>query len=269
MDPGGDLRLWVPGAGTNTFLQASRPQSQGRHSHPALCLGFPGPQHCAAHCFASSPPGFALLRCFTVPISWVRNKVLEFWGWILFQVLEKKAQQCLSFFLYLVLSLFIKNCYYNMQYAYGAICIWCICIYAICIWWLTYKVKPNRNSVDHTHKSAVLGECHVPLLSWESGKLAFEWKHLSKTSTSDWKLMPFVSLPPAQLWIQNEFLLLRLSWLSLCPGCVKPATGHQSNTLISSLMSPLNGRIYCCLANINLRSRELDQWRQNCFSSIV
>lgn len=136
-DPGGDLGLCVPGIGTNTFLRTSKPQSRGGCSRPALCSAFPGPQHCAAHCFAPSLPGFALLRCFPVPISWIRNKVLELWSWILAQVPEKKAQQCLSFFLYLVLNLLIKNYYYYIQYAYGAICIWCICKYATCIWWLT------------------------------------------------------------------------------------------------------------------------------------
>lgn len=98
-DPGGDLGLWVPGVGTNTFLRTSKPQSRGGCSRPALCSAFPGPQHCAAHCFAPSLPGFALLRCFPVPISWIRNKVLELWSWILAQVPEKKSPAVFKLFL--------------------------------------------------------------------------------------------------------------------------------------------------------------------------
>lgn len=108
-----------PRCSTNTFLQAPKHQSQNRHPRSALCLAFPGSQHCAAHCFTSSPPGFDLLRCFTVPISCVRTKVLELWVQILLQYLEKKKRQYLSFFLYLVPNLFSENCCYNTQYAYG------------------------------------------------------------------------------------------------------------------------------------------------------
>jgi len=115
---GRDLGLWVPGVGTSTSLQASKPQSRGRRLCPALCLALPGPQRCTAHCLAFSPCGFALLRCFTVPDSWDRNKVFGVGFCSGAQVLKEKAQQCFS--LHLVLSLFIKNCYYNMQYAYGA-----------------------------------------------------------------------------------------------------------------------------------------------------
>lgn len=133
-------------------------------------------------------------------------------------------------------------------------------IHGICLWWLTYKV--NWNSVDCIDKSAVPGQ---PMsLSSEPRKLAFEWKRFKnqhKWLETDALCVP-PSLPTSQLWKQNEFLLLRLTWLSLWHNCVKPTT-WKNITPTPLISTPLKDRIYCCHASTNLRNAELDQWRQN------
>jgi len=118
---------------------------------------------------------------------------------------------------------------------------------------LQIKAKPKFTGPYTQIHSA--GQPRVPQLSRELGKPASEWKYLSKTSTSNWKLMLFVSLPPACPALNTKLISAAQAFLPLpLPWLCKPATGLHSKTLISILVRSVNGRIYCCRANINLRN---------------